>query len=182
MEQNVTLPKPWPGFLKAVDAELNRTVALHCIGGFVLAALYGVPRPTGDLDYIEVVPRGAAQEVERIAGRESPLAKKFKLFLQGVGIADPPDEYESRLTRLNLGLEKLQLWVLDPYDLLLSKMMRNSPKDREDAKYLINKLNLDFAAFEERFLTEMAPWIPNRDREALTVKLWREYFPKPPEE
>ncbi len=179
MQQNVTLPKPWPDFLKAVDAELSREVSLHCIGGFVLAALYQIPRPTGDVDYIA---SHDAQEIERVAGQESALAKKFKLFFQGVGVAEFPYEYESRLMKLDLGLDKLQLWVMDPYDLLLTKMTRNNPKDREDAKFLIKKLDLEFASFENRFLDEMAGWIPNPDRHALTVKLWHEYFPKAKDE
>ena len=96
----LSLPKPWPDFLKEVDAQLSQIVNLHCLGGFVLTALYGVPRYTGDLDYIEVMPRAAASELERIAGKESPLCKKYKLFLQKVGIADLPEDYESSFRNL----------------------------------------------------------------------------------
>jgi len=60
----LSLPKPWPDFLKAVDAQLSQEVNLHCLGGFVLTALYAVPRYTGDLDYIEIVPRAAANELD----------------------------------------------------------------------------------------------------------------------
>lgn len=132
-----TVPMPWPEFLKEVDAQLSRQVNLHCLGGFVLAALYRIPRVTADLDYIQVAPREAANEVEEIAGRGSVLCRKYRLFFQNVSIADLPEEYESRLQELKFNLEKLKLWALDPYDLLLSKVPRNSPKDQEDAKYLI---------------------------------------------
>jgi len=60
----LSLPKPWPDFLKAVDSQLSQEVNLHCLGGFVLTALYAVPRYTGDLDYIEIVPRAAANELD----------------------------------------------------------------------------------------------------------------------
>jgi hypothetical protein len=174
----VSLPKPWPDFLNEVDAQLSQEVNLHCIGGFVLAALYGIPRPTADLDYIQAVPREAADEVEKIAGRGSALCKKYLLFFQRVGIADLPEEYESRLQELKLNLEKLKLWGLDPYDLLLSKVPRNSPKDQEDAKYLNSIMRLDFKRFQDRWQKEMAPWIPNRPRHNLTMELWKEYFPR----
>ena len=67
----LSLPKPWSDFLKEADAQLSQKVNLHCLGGFVLTALYGIARPTADLDYVSAVPRKAREEVERIAGRES---------------------------------------------------------------------------------------------------------------
>ena len=173
----LSLPKPWPAFLKEVDAQLSHEVNLHCLGGFVLTALYGIPRPTADLDYIAAVPREAREEVERIAGRESALCKKYKLFFQSVGIADLPEDYESRLEELRLNLEKLRLWALDPYDILLTKVTRNSPKDQEDAKYLVSKLNLEFKTFSDRWEKELGPLVPNRRRHDPTIELWKEYFP-----
>ena len=95
-----------------------------------------------------------------------------------MGIADVPGDYESRLQELDLDLRNLRLWILEPYDLLLSKLPRNGPKDREDARYLIQKLRLEFATFRDRWQREMAPWIANKDRHELTMQLWREYFPK----
>jgi hypothetical protein len=175
-ETSFSLPKPWPDFLKEVDAKLSQEVNLYCIGGFVLAALYGIPRFTADLDYIQAVPPEAAKDVEKIGGRESALSKKYRLFFQSVGVADLPDEYESRMQELGLNLKKLKLWALDPYDLLLSKVPRNSPKDQDDAKYLIPKLKLQFKTFNDRWQKEMAPWIANRERHDLTIDLWKEYF------
>jgi len=102
---NITLPKPWPDFLNKVDAKLSQRVILHCGGGFVIGALYGLPRPTADVDYIEAVPRQGADELERIAGRDSALCKKYRLFFQRVGIADVPEDYEPRLQELKTGLK-----------------------------------------------------------------------------
>lgn len=175
-ETTLSLAKPWPDFLNAIDAQLSQQLSLHCIGGFVLKALYGLPRFTGDLDYIEVVPRSAVNELEEIAGKESALCKRYRLFVQRVGIADLPEEYESRLQELKAGMVRLRLLALDPYDLLLAKLPRNSPKDQDDAKYLIPKLKLDFATFSNRWNQEMAPWISNRHRHDLTMELWKEYF------
>jgi len=67
---------------------------------------------------------------------------------------------------------------LDPYDLLLSKVTRNSPKDQEDAKFLIHKLDLLFNTFHDRRQKEIAPWVGNRARHDLTIELWKEYFPE----
>jgi hypothetical protein len=172
------LPSPWPSFLKEIDESLIAPVELHCLGGFVLAALYGLPRPTGDVDYIAVIPRDAFAEIDKLAGLQSKLCKKHKLYLQHVGIYDLPDGYEGRLTELHFGFTKLSLKVLEPYDLALSKLTRNNAKDREDVKLLAARQKLSFKTVMERFEVEMKPWLPNLERHLLTLKLWEEYFPK----
>lgn len=171
------LPPPWPSFLREIDRTLTAPVELHCLGGFVFAALYGLTRPTDDLDYIFVIPRDASPELKNLAGRGSKLCKKYKLFLQNVGaIPDLPEDYEGRLTDLDFGLPKLSLKALDPYDLALSKLARNSPKDREDVKSLAGRLKLSFKTLMQRFEAEMEPWLANVERHLLTLKLWQEYF------
>lgn len=174
---DITLANPWSEFLREIDRSLSQEVSLCCAGGFALVALYGIPRYTGDLDYINVTPRQAATELEEIAGRNSALARRYGLSLQAIGgIVDLPENYDSRVQELNLGLKRLDLQILEAYDLLLSKLCRNSPKDQEDAKYVIQKLKLEFAVFYARWQQEMAPWIANRNRHELTIQLWKEYF------
>ena len=170
------LPKPWQDFLAEVDKALGQEVNLHCLGSFVLSALYGLPRPTGDLDYISATPSAARQEIEEIAGLGSRLSKKYKLFVQCVGVGDYPEDYENRLTLLDLGFKNLRLWVLEPYDLVLSKLARNNPKDRDDVKFLATKLTLSFDVLYRRWETEMKTWIPNADRHETTINLWKDYF------
>ena len=178
MPSDLELLLPWPAFLSEVDQGLSEPVELHCTGGLVLAVLYGVPRSTGDLDYIAAVPKSASEELERLAGPESKLARRFGVCIHSVcGIADFPEDYEERLVPLNVELSNLALKVLEPYDLVLSKLTRNSPKDREDVKYLASKLKLSFQTLWERFAEEMKPWVPNSDRHELTLtRVWQEYF------
>src|SRR5579872_5817962 len=173
------LASPWPSFLKEVDEALKAPVGLQCLGGFVLTVQYGMPRGTDDLDYISIIPRSAAAELERLAGRGSKLSQKYKVFLQNVGaIPDLPDSYKERLVQLELGLSKLSLkLIVDPYDLALSKLTRNNTKDREDVKFLATQLHLSFKELVARFDDEMKPWLPNLDRHSLTLeKLWKDYF------
>ena len=173
----VALDKTWQKFLEELDASLSTPVELICVGGFVLYAVYGIPRVTGDIDYLSVHPADAADELESLAGAGSKLAKKYKIQLQPVGgIADYPEDFAERAQELDLGLKNIRLLAVDPYDLLLSKLPRNSPKDRDDAKWLIQQLDLNFATMQERWKKEMAPWIANADRHGLTLRLWKEFF------
>ena len=48
-------PEPWHSFFLEIDKTLDRPVALHCIGGFAIAMLYGLPRPTVDVDCLTVI-------------------------------------------------------------------------------------------------------------------------------
>jgi hypothetical protein len=92
-------------------------------------------------------------------------------------VTDLPDNYDTRLADLNLGFRNLIVKVLEPYDLVLSKLTRNSPKDREDVKYLATKLKLSFRMTCRRFASEMKPWIANPDRHERTLaRVWQEYF------
>ncbi len=179
MSPELDLPQHWKLFLEAVDKQLETPVTLHCIGGFVVEAVHKILRTTGDLDYISIRPRGAFQTLEEIAGQQSKLAQKHRLYLHVVGVADYPDEYEKRLRELDLGLKMLHLFVLDPYDLVLSKLTRNVGRDRDDVKALAQQHSLSFSVVSKRYEKEMEPWIPNADRHHLTLyEVWKDFFPR----
>jgi len=83
------------------------------------------------------------------------------------------------LRKLDLGLKMLQLFVLDLYDLVLSKPTRNIGKDREDVKALAQQHSLRFSVVSKRYEKEMESWIPNADRHHLTLNtVWRDCFPR----
>ncbi|MBI2493933.1 MAG: hypothetical protein HYV94_17785, partial [Candidatus Rokubacteria bacterium] len=101
-----------------MDGQLPRPIEIHCLGGFVAALYYDLPRPTNDLDYIEVVPHDAMATLQGIAGAGSPLAKKHRVHVQHVGVTSLPELYAERLTELCPGrFRRLRLLALDPHDL-----------------------------------------------------------------
>jgi hypothetical protein len=152
------LPSPWGAFLNELDQDLTELIEIHCIGGFVISLLYGLPRPTGDVDYIAVIPHYAIEELEQLAGRGSNLEAKYKVHLQHVTVATLPEDYESRLKEMFPGrFRKLTLLAPDPYDLVLSKLERNSPKDQGDVEYLAKTIPLDPKVLQERYIRELRP-------------------------
>ena len=53
------------------------------------------------------------------------LHKRYKIYLDFVGVAHVPENYEDRLTEISPNVFKhLRLLALDPYDLALSKLER----------------------------------------------------------
>lgn len=173
-----SLPAPWAGFLAEVDRLLSRPVTLHCLGGFVLTILYGVPRVTGDINYIAALPSEEGRTLLAIAGAESKLGRKHKVHVQYVGIGDVPEEYEKRLTEMfPQRFSSLRLFALEVHDLVLSKLTRNSPKDAEDVKFLAAGKAISSVVLQERYYRELRPRISNGERHDLTLKLWlEEYF------
>jgi hypothetical protein len=64
--------EPWNSFLKELDSAMNTIVRLDCIGGFVVTQLYGLDRPTADVDFVELrraeqPRRSTLQKVSRIS-------------------------------------------------------------------------------------------------------------------
>lgn len=43
-------PQPWHSFFLEIDAAFAQPIAVECLGGFAIAMLYGLPRPTVDVD------------------------------------------------------------------------------------------------------------------------------------
>jgi len=170
----LTITDNWKAFLIDVDNALSQEFTLRCLGGFVLAAMYGLPRPTGDMDYIEITPIDREVELLSTAGPESRLAKKHRLFIHRATISQYPDEFESRIDRLDLNLQRLKLHVLGPYDLALSKLCSDRTKDTEDAKHLIQKANLELAEFLRIWNSEMAYRVHSRYQ--ADIDLAKEYF------
>jgi Nucleotidyltransferase of unknown function (DUF6036) len=153
-------------------------VALHCLGGFVVAVRYGLPRPTADLDYLEVIPARHGPLLQTLAGPSSALASAHGLYVQHVTVASLPDRYEERLTPLWPGrLTRLRLFTLEAHDLALSKLARNSPIDREDVARLARAVPLDPALLRTRYERELRPIIiGDVARHDLTLDLWLEAY------
>jgi hypothetical protein len=90
-------PEPWRSFLHDFDAQLKGAVALRCLGGFGVTQQYGIGRGTSDIDFLSVTAVSAEDNVEVLGGLGSDLYKKYRVYLQYVGIATPPCDYADRL-------------------------------------------------------------------------------------
>lgn len=143
---------PWRSFFGDIDAALNQELAFHCLGGFVAKALYDLPRETSDVDVLPVASNKEIDAVIDSAREGSDLHRKYGVYLQVVGLAPIPEDYESRLTEMFRGaFQYLRLFALDPYDLALSKIERNSQRDRDDVKHLARMVPFDLEILRRRF-------------------------------
>ena len=116
--------------------------------------------------------------LERVAGARSSLAKKHLLYFQHVGVASLPESYAERLIELFPGLfEKLRLFELEAHDLVLSKLTRNHPVDREDIAYLVKTVPLNPEVLRARYREELRPIIIGpAETHDQTLQMWIEAY------
>jgi hypothetical protein len=174
------VPSPWKEFPLELDALLPEPVTFECVGGFAVVVAYALPRSTNDLDYFTLEPSNLTTVVHNLAGEGSALAKTHKVHIHRAAIASLPEDYQERMTEIYPGIFKqIRLFVLDPCDLVLSKLCRNAQRDREDAKYLINTQHIDVTVFKKRYDRELKCNLigdPKEREDAL--QMWIEdYFP-----
>jgi hypothetical protein len=171
--------EPWRSFFAEVDGRLSEDVYLHCCGGFVVTQLYGVARTTSDVDFLSVVPNVQRDLIE-IAGKGSRLHQKYKVYLDAVTVATPPENYEERLVPMYAGAwVHLRLEALEAHDLALSKLERNIERDRDDVQQLARAGHLKPEILRERYYNELRPnLLAHEARHDLTLQLWLEsYWP-----
>jgi hypothetical protein len=168
-------PNPWHSFLQELDDAVDTTVRMDCIGGFVVTQLYGLARSTADLDVVELAPREASDKLMNLAFQGGPLHHKHRVYLDRVSVAAIPENYEDRLTEMFPGTYRhLRIMALNPYDIALSKLERNSQKDRDDVRFLAQTIPFDLSVLQDRYYTELRWQLGRPDREDLTLRLWME--------
>jgi len=153
-----TPPQPWHGFLLELDQIASGEVHLHCLGGFVVTQVYGLQRPTVDVDVLSIAPIETRLGLLEKGRQGSALHKKYRVYLDFVTIASYPEDYENRLTEMYPGVyARLRLFALDPYDLALAKLSRNIDRDRGDVKHLARTVPLDLDVLRQRYRAELRP-------------------------
>jgi hypothetical protein len=170
-----TIPEPWLSFFREIDEKLSEKIEIECLGGFVITQIFGLARTTADLDVISVMPKNQSDFLFEIGGEGSVLHQKHKVYLDWVGIARIPENYDERLTEIFADtFQNIRFFALDPYDIALAKIERNIQRDRDDVKHLAKIVPFDLEVLKLRYEIELRPILGNPSREDLTLKLWIE--------
>jgi hypothetical protein len=167
--------EPWASFLRELDELLKAPVELHCLGGFVVTQQYGIGRETSDIDFVSVVARSREDDVEALAGLGSALHRKYRVYLQYVGIVTPPCNYVARLQSMfpDESWKRLRLLALDPMDIALSKLERNADRDRDDVLRHAGAGLVDAHALKARYFEEVRPYLLSKlSWHDQTLDLW----------
>jgi hypothetical protein len=134
------------GFLQLVDSELTGSCTAILIGGGAVGLAYHGGHATIDLDLWDAEPEfwGAA---ERAQARSA-----IKVPVQKAAIAEPPHDFESRLRPLLIpGVERLQVFVPEPHDLVLMKTARGEAHDLDAIEDIHREVGLSLDTLVARF-------------------------------
>jgi hypothetical protein len=166
--------EPWLSFLTELDTQLSEPADFHCIGGFVVSQYYGFGRETADLDVLTMIPKDVAEQVVQLAGKGSILQRKHHVYIDRVGVASYPADYEDRLVRVFPVWRNVRLWALEPHDLALTKLERSNDRDIRDVIYLAQTGLIRRDTLVARFETELKPYIGGRTPtwHQTTLKMW----------
>lgn len=108
------------------------------------------------MDVIELAPPKASKTVINLAAQGGPLHCKHRVYLERIAVAIVPENYEDRLSEMFAGTyQNLRIMALDAYDLALSKLGRNSQKDRDDVRFFAMAIPFDLHIFEQRYREEI---------------------------
>ncbi len=169
------IPEPWRSFLTDLDEIADQPIDFHCLGGFVVTVVYGLPRSTSDVDVLMFIPKDESTKLINSGQNGSNLHERYKVYLDPVTIVTPPEDYDQRLTKIyQKSFKNISLYALDPYDIALTKIERNSPKDRDDVKYLAQTVPFDLNILRERYYKKLQGYLLVPERVDLTLKLWIE--------
>jgi hypothetical protein len=168
--------EPWQSFLADLDAVLDQPTDLHCIGGFAISQYFGFARETADPDVLSVAPQPMRAAVAVVAGKGSALHTKHRVFIDQVGVANFPDNYQSRLKRAWPAWKKLRLWIPEPHDLALTKLERSNERDIRDVMFLAEADLINRNTLITRFEIEMEPYLsgPTPTWCRTTLNMWIE--------
>ena len=140
------IPEPWKSFFVEIDKNLAEETRLEILGEFVITVVYKAPRTTADVDIVSIIPNDQTRTLIEFAGEGSKLNKKHGVYLDRVGVASLPENYEDRLTEIfEEKFQNLRLFALDPYDIALAKIERNIDRDREDVRFLAKTIPFDLS-------------------------------------
>jgi hypothetical protein len=141
--------------LRELALLLERMQIPFAVMGGIAVRIYGIPRPTHDVDFTLAIDRDRLGElyrslanlgytvpeayvagwVDRVAGM--PLVKA-RLYLEGRGIdidlflAESPFQEQLLARRRREQLDDFPVWFVSPEDLILLKLLSNRPRDVAD--------------------------------------------------
>jgi len=135
------------GFLGEIDKELNRGIQLNAVGGTAMTLL-GLKKSTIDVDFdMNSLDK---TEFERVLGL-IPHGFKVDRFVNGLIFSQQlPEDYLSKLIKLDVEFKKIRLYALHPVDIVATKIGRLDGRDLQDIESCINSWSLKKEGIEDR--------------------------------
>jgi hypothetical protein len=138
------------GLLEAVDAELRRKIMLVAAGGTAMTLLDLKPS-TIDIDFT-----GPSDDIREFNLVQKKIAHGFKIDTWSDGAVFSqilPEDYLAKSIGISTKLRNIDLRVLHPMDIVVTKIGRLNERDLQDIEACIAKFGLKKSQIESRART-----------------------------
>ena len=152
-------------FIQELDASWSppepHRLPLRIIGSTALMLQTSYERGTKDTDILETaaLPKAAETRLISLAGHGTALHRRHRMYLDIVRHALPflPEEPVWHAdTALSPRLSNFTIYMLDPVDVVVSKLKRFNHFDQEDIRAMIELEVVEHAALIDRFCSAVA--------------------------
>jgi hypothetical protein len=169
---DVTQPETIEQFLREVGMEIPRPLRVD-VGGSASLILGGyLLRRTEDIDVVDEVPT----EIRSRHKLLEDLRQRYGLGLTHFQRHYLPSGWEQRVhSRAPYG--QLQVYLVDVYDVFLSKLFSDRAKDRSDVKFLCPQL--DKATVIHKLKETTQPWLAVPDLREKAERNWYVFYGEP---
>lgn len=139
-------------FLQRLDRLLEESVTLYVSGGAAVILGYDGGTDTKDFDIVVQEKDATITEIEKVAGKGSSLHDETHYYLDVVPPIYPlASGFKERSIPIEVPLTKLTLRVLEVHDLIVTKLLRLSEKDRTDFRTLVRDPRFNTKKLIDRF-------------------------------
>ena len=152
--------KDLENFLQLI-ADLDEEIELFAIGGTAMI-LKNIKEATKDIDFLTTAPYKKIKELFTLAGlNEKDPSKLCNIWYLDkiridifhdefiMGFTLPDDWKKSSHSLRDIG--KLKIYILNWYDLIITKIARSESRDIEDILAIIEAEKIDFKKLKERY-------------------------------
>ena len=160
-----TDPEDIRRFLRDLSMQVHRPVRL-LVGGSAALILPGqLSRVTDDIDVVDEIPA----EVRSLHQLHQELKKRYGLHLAHFQSHYLPSAWERRLHSV-APFGNIQVYLVDPYDVVVSKLFSERPKDRDDLQMVVSQM--DKEVLTERVRRDTAPLRADEKLRQAAEKNW----------
>ena len=134
-------------FLGELDKKLEREITVVAVGGTAMT-LHNAKASTFDVDF--TIPAKDFSEFDKVLDLV-PHGFKVDIWNNGMVFSqDLPDDYLEKSKYIRTKMKNIRLGVLDPLDIIVTKIGRLNARDKEDIATCIKKFKITKTAIRKR--------------------------------
>ena len=162
-------------YLDLIDKQLQQKITVVAVGGTAMT-LYGLKEATKDVDFC-VQTKGDWAAIQS-AAKKTRSNFRLDLFQGGhIYALQLPDNYAKKAQPIKTKLRNLEVRLLSPIDIIITKTARLNERDIEDIRTLVSKKRVDKKKLMERFGLVKGSYVASdRDFQARFEQVMKEFF------